>query len=138
MPRIVYSRHYNIGFYGLERLHPFDSRKYGRAWNMLKRHFGSSLYKFHVRPDRAATRDELLLVHTSEYVNRLRDPKYVAAALEVPIVRRLPSWAIDWHVLVLCATGLHCPIALSVWAMQGQCTGVHEFEPFKSSQCRGT
>ncbi|GAB5405735.1 MAG: histone deacetylase [Aureliella sp.] len=99
MPRIVYSRHYNIGFYGLERLHPFDSRKYGRAWRLLRRHFGSTLVQLHVQPRRGATRGELTLVHSDEYLSRLRDPKYVAGALEVPPIRRLPSWAIDWHVL---------------------------------------
>ena len=99
MPRIVYSRHYNIGFYGLERLHPFDSRKYGRAWRLLRQHFGSNLAQLHVQPRRGATREELTLVHSDEYLSRLRDPKYVAGAIEVPPIRRLPSWAIDWHVL---------------------------------------
>ena len=37
MPHVVYHRNYNIGFYGLERLHPFDSRKYGKAWKRLNR-----------------------------------------------------------------------------------------------------
>ena len=96
---IVYSRHYNIGFYGLERLHPFDSRKYGRAWRILRRHFGSEISRIHVRPLRAAGRDELLLVHSAEYLEQLRNSKYVAGALEVPPIRWLPSWAIDWHVL---------------------------------------
>ena len=35
--KIVYSRHYDIGFFGLERLHPFDARKFSRAWRCLKR-----------------------------------------------------------------------------------------------------
>jgi histone deacetylase 11 len=99
MPRVVYSRHYDIGFYGLERLHPFDSRKYGRAWKLLRRRFGSSLRQFHVRPTRPAGREELLLIHADDYLQRLRDPTYVARALEVPQVRLLPGWAIDWHVL---------------------------------------
>ncbi len=99
MSRIVYSRHYNIGFYGLERLHPFDSRKYGRAWKQLRRHFGSSLRDLHVRPKRPANRDELLLVHDSSYLTQLRDSKYLAEALEVPPLQRLPGWVIDWHVL---------------------------------------
>ncbi len=99
MPRIVYSRHYNIGLFGLERLHPFDSRKYGRAWKQLRQYFGSTLGEFHVRPKRAASRDELALVHSPEYLNQLRDPKYVARALEVPVIQRLPSWLIDAHIL---------------------------------------
>jgi hypothetical protein len=36
----------------------------------------------------------------------------------------------------LCATGLHCPIAISDWAMQGQCTEVFESDPHSSSQCQ--
>lgn len=99
MPRVVYSRHYNIGFYGLERLHPFDSRKYGRAWKQLRGHFGESLRRLHVRPTRPANREELLRVHTTAYLNQLRNPRYVARALEVPPIRFLPSWAIDYHVL---------------------------------------
>ena len=99
MPRIVYSRNYNIGFYGLERLHPFDSRKYGRAWRLLRRHFGTKISRLHVRPRRAASDEEITLVHSNDYLSRLRNPKYVASALEVPQIQRLPRWAIDWHVL---------------------------------------
>lgn len=99
MSRIIYSRHYNIGFYGLERLHPFDSRKYGRAWKLLKRHFGSTLSQLHVAPKRPASREELLQVHTPDYLAQLRDALYVAGAIEVPLVRHLPGWVVDWHVL---------------------------------------
>ena len=58
--RIVYSRHYDIGFFGLERLHPFDSRKYSRAWKVLRREFGRDLAKLHVRPASPVSREELL------------------------------------------------------------------------------
>ena len=99
MPRIVYSRHYNIGFFGLEKLHPFDSRKYGRAWRCLRGHFGAVLRRIWVRPPRPVRREELLKVHESDYLNRLRQPKYVASALEIPQLRYAPSWLIDWCVL---------------------------------------
>ena len=33
---IVYSVDYNIGFLGLERLHPFDSGKWGKVFQFLK------------------------------------------------------------------------------------------------------
>jgi histone deacetylase 11 len=99
MPRVVYSRHYNIGFFGLERLHPFDSRKYGRAWKCLRRRFGAVLRQIWVRPPRPVRREELLTVHQQDYLNRLRQPKYAASALEVPQLRYAPSWLIDWCVL---------------------------------------
>jgi len=33
---VVYSSDYNIGFLGLERLHPFDSGKWGKVFQYLK------------------------------------------------------------------------------------------------------
>ncbi|KAJ7390876.1 Histone deacetylase 11 [Desmophyllum pertusum] len=33
---IVYSEDYNIGFMGLEKLHPFDSGKWGKVFQYLK------------------------------------------------------------------------------------------------------
>jgi histone deacetylase 11 len=100
MPRIVYSPHYNIGLLGIERLHPFDSRKYGRAWRLLRRELGrQALRRMWVRPRREVSREELLAVHTPEYLEKLRDPLYVARALEVPLLARLPMWALDRYVL---------------------------------------
>ena len=32
---IVYSKNYNISFLGIENLHPFDSKKYGKIANYL-------------------------------------------------------------------------------------------------------
>jgi histone deacetylase 11 len=64
MPSVVYTRQYNIGFFGLERLHPFDSRKYGRAWKLIKEVHADMLRQVHLRPNRPANRDELRLVHS--------------------------------------------------------------------------
>ena len=33
---IVYSSAYNIGFLGMEKVHPFDSGKWGKIFNFLK------------------------------------------------------------------------------------------------------
>lgn len=97
--RIVYSPQYNISFFGIERLHPFDSRKYGRAWRELKRRFGSRLSAMRLSPPRAAAEDDLLRVHSPQYLEQLRQPAYVAGALELPIVRRMPAWLLDRQVL---------------------------------------
>lgn len=99
MPRIVYSRKYNIGFYGLERFHPFDSRKYGRAWKLIQNHFGKSIRPLLVKPRRQVNRDEMQLVHNAAYLKKLKSSRYVAAALELPQIQRLPNAMINWHVL---------------------------------------
>src|SRR5688572_13682609 len=98
--RIVFSRHYDITCLGLERLHPFDTRKHGRAWRWLRQEVGPPLEEYHVRVPRAIRTEELLTVHTAAYLESLKRPDVLARALEVPIVARLPRWVVDWRVLL--------------------------------------
>jgi histone deacetylase 11 len=83
----------------MERLHPFDSRKYGRAWKQLQRRIGKRLDAFRVTPYRPAARDDLLRFHTSGYLQRLRDPKFIAKVVELPPLRHLPGGLLDWAIL---------------------------------------
>ena len=100
MSRVVYSRRYNISFYGLEKLHAFDSKKYGRAWRLLKSQLGSSrLRSMHSRPFHPVSDAQLRLVHASAYLDSLRDSTNIAAALELPPLENLPAWLIDRHIL---------------------------------------
>src|SRR5215207_6662505 len=100
-PALVHSSQYDISFFGLERLHPFDSRKYSRTWAALREEFGRVvLARHHAAPPAPATHDELRTVHADAYLNEsLRSPAYLARALEVPPVARLPRWVTDWRVL---------------------------------------
>jgi histone deacetylase 11 len=94
---LVYHPRYNITAFGLERLHPFDSRKYRRIHDALISR-GLRRSRDFVRPGRV-TRGELLAIHTPEYLRSLRRPEILARILEVPVVARLPGWVIDWRVL---------------------------------------
>ena len=97
---VVYSPHYDITFFGVERLHPFDSRKYGRAWAVLRERFGSSLRGTTLRPEAPVSDADLRTVHADAYLDtHLRSPAYLARALEVPQVASLPRWLTDWRVL---------------------------------------
>jgi histone deacetylase 11 len=93
---LVYHPAYNISAFGLERLHPFDSRKYRRIHDALiargLRRAGDFL-----RPA-PILRDELRKVHTPEYLRSLRRPSVVAEILGVPIAGRLPGWVLDWRI----------------------------------------
>jgi histone deacetylase 11 len=94
---IVYHPSYNITAFGLERLHPFDSRKYRRIHDALIER-GLRRSKDFVRTGKVSRR-ELLEVHTPDYLRSLRNSQTLARILEVPIVRRLPGWVIDWRIL---------------------------------------
>ena len=67
---IVYSSNYDISFYKMESLHPFDSSKWRRVFQFLQE---QGLFKGEedtVQPLEASPRD-LLVVHTQEYLDSL-------------------------------------------------------------------
>src|SRR3982750_2744507 len=94
---LVYHPRYNIPAFGLERLHPFDSRKYRRIHDALVAR-GLRRPGDFVRP-RPVTTGDLLRVHTPDYLRSLRRPGVLAGVLEVPVVGRLPGWVVDWRIL---------------------------------------
>src|SRR5262245_37076713 len=99
MLRVVYHPRYNLGFPGAQRLHPFDLRKYARAWHVLRQTLGDRLKQLHVKVDAPVRDAELVLVHTAEYLQSLRQSGVVAQAIEVPAMRRAPWWLLDRFVL---------------------------------------
>ena len=60
-----------MGLGGLEQLHPFDVRKFGRAWELLRKRFGAQLDEWHLETDREVSRKELLTVHSAESLDTL-------------------------------------------------------------------
>lgn len=94
---IVYSDDYNIGFLGLERLHPFDSGKWGKVFQHLKE--AKMVNEDSVVVPREATQEDLLVVHTSDYLDSLRWSANVAMICEVPPVALLPNFIVQRKVL---------------------------------------
>jgi histone deacetylase 11 len=99
MFRVAYHPRYNLGFPGAERLHPFDLRKYARAWHVLKKSLGRRLQEIHLRVAAPTSDEQLALIHTPEYLKSLRTSAVVAQAIEVPSLRRAPWWLLDRFVL---------------------------------------
>lgn len=97
--KLVYTRRYNIGFLGLERLHPFDSRKYGRAWRAIGHEVRPLRDRAWVGVPRPTSDADLATVHDPAYLDRLRNPRELASALELPFIRLLPSRLVRWAVL---------------------------------------
>lgn len=99
MYRVAYHPRYNLGFPGAERLHPFDLRKYARAWQVLKRSLGAKRQEAHLPVASPVTDEQLALVHSREYLESLHTSAVVAEAIEVPSLRRAPWWLLDRYVL---------------------------------------
>ncbi|CAK0781151.1 hypothetical protein CVIRNUC_005298 [Coccomyxa viridis] len=87
---IVYSDVYNIGFLGIERMHPFDSRKFGKVMRALQNEGFFNAEQL-VAPTEA-TQEMLLDVHTQEYLDSINSsPAQIASICELGALGVLPN-----------------------------------------------
>ena len=94
---LFYAKHYNFNAYGIERLHPFDGNKYRHIRDYLISQKLRAASDF-IRPQEI-TNKQLLTVHTPRYIASLQESKTLARILEIPILRRVPSFMLDWRIL---------------------------------------
>ncbi|CAJ2675243.1 histone deacetylase 2-like protein [Trifolium pratense] len=94
---LIYSNSYDISFLGIEKLHPFDSSKWGRICNFLVS-FGV-LDKNRIVEPLEASKDDLLVVHSESYLNSLKESSNVAKIIEVPPVALFPNCLVQHKVL---------------------------------------
>lgn len=132
MVPFVYSPVYNITAFGLEKLHPFDSRKYDRIHGWLIRQGLRKADDF-IAPQ-PVSYDDLLQVHLEAYLHSLRDHRVLARILELPPIHYLPAWLTNWRVLrpMRWATGgtvLACRLALEHGLAINLAGGYHHAGP---------
>ncbi len=94
---LVYSKRFEINLAGLERSHPFDVHKYSKIAKQLAKDGLVSTGDFQVPEE--LSREEMLLVHTPEYLESLKSSLAVARYLEAPLAAVLPALLIDRSVL---------------------------------------
>ncbi|MBB6048633.1 histone deacetylase family protein [Armatimonas rosea] len=92
--RAVYSPRFDINFFGLEKLHPFDAKKYSRAWALVP-----ELHKDALTVTEPVSNADLLRVHSEAYLASLRHAHNLARALELPIIGGLPVKLTELAVL---------------------------------------
>jgi len=86
---IIFSKHYDITFMGLENLHPFDTKKYGKVYKYLMKKAGIAKEQFFTPP--IAKIGDLLLAHSKEYMDSLSSSEEIAQIAEVPLLAMLPG-----------------------------------------------
>lgn len=94
---IIYSKQYNIQFFGLEKRHPFDAAKYEKIYRYLTEKLGIDESRFY-RP-RPVTQKELLSIHTLEYLQSLKSAVAIAQIAELPPLAVLPGWLLRQVIL---------------------------------------
>lgn len=94
---LIYSTTYDISFLGMEKLHPFDSSKWGRICKFLVKE-GVLGWARIVEP-LEASKDDLLVVHSEAYLSSLKSSLTVSIIIEVPPVAVLPNCLVQQKVL---------------------------------------
>lgn len=95
---IVFHPRYDIGLFGLEKLHPFDSKKYGKVFKLLRAAGILANANWHAPKEKAS--DELLLkVHTSKYLESLNQSKVIAGIAEMSFLKAFPVFLLRQSLL---------------------------------------
>ncbi|TAL40015.1 MAG: histone deacetylase [Alphaproteobacteria bacterium] len=85
---IIYSPAYDIGVKGMEKLHPFDLRKYSHVFNELVQR--GLIERGQEMAPAKLSREDIASVHTEGYLEKLNDKHELARIFEVPLVEKMP------------------------------------------------
>eukprot|EP00835_Amoeboradix_gromovi_P006445 NODE_759_length_4494_cov_0.059841.p2 type:complete len:341 gc:universal NODE_759_length_4494_cov_0.059841:164-1186(+) len=96
-PRIpvIFHSDYDISLLGLEKLHPFDSCKYGKVFQMLKKQYQKSRF---YTPEKVSTVD-LLKVHSQAYLDSLSNSSVIAQITEIPLLAYVPNFILQRYFM---------------------------------------
>uniref|UniRef100_A0A2P2MIQ7 histone deacetylase n=2 Tax=rosids TaxID=71275 RepID=A0A2P2MIQ7_RHIMU len=94
---VIYSSNYDIAFLGIEKLHPFDSSKWGRVCQFLIT--DAVLERNSIIEPQEASKDDLLVVHSESYLSSLKSSINVAMIIEVPPVAVFPNCIVQKKLL---------------------------------------
>ena len=93
---VVYSSEYLIDLGGMEKMHPFDIRKYEKIYEALLNE--KLITAGDVTQPSALSVDELKLIHTDDYLERLKVRANIAKYLEADALKLYPG-SLDTAVL---------------------------------------
>ncbi|EFJ48813.1 hypothetical protein VOLCADRAFT_59975 [Volvox carteri f. nagariensis] len=95
---VVYHPSYNISFFGVEKLHPFDSCKYGKVMSALKKQH--VLREGQTVQPREASLEVLADVHTQDYLYRIHYHNFtIVQVTELAALSLLPNKLLQWRIV---------------------------------------
>jgi histone deacetylase 11 len=97
--KIIYSPKYDLLPNGFGVLHPFDVRKYSRAWGELTRLHSSKVRESWFEPKQVIAYEKLINVHTEQYLKSLDRSDVIAGIIEVHLARYLPQKFLNRYIL---------------------------------------
>lgn len=94
---VIYSPEYNLSFLGIERLHPFDARKYEGVYTRLREaRFLDGRNHHEAAP---LPHDELVRFYDPAFLRKLSEPTEAARISEIPPIALLPRKLVERYLL---------------------------------------
>lgn len=94
---LIFHKKYDISFFGIEKFHPFDTKKYSKVFNNVTEALKIKPAQCYT-PDRI-TDEELLMVHTKTYLDSLNSSSTIAYIAEIPFLSYVPNFLLRWCLL---------------------------------------
>lgn len=91
---IIFHPAYDMTLYGIEKLHPFDTQKYGKIVKKLMADLDFRRDQFR-EPQVAVSHDDMLRVHTQEYIDSLQHKTTLVHVADMPAFYFLPNWLLQ-------------------------------------------
>lgn len=92
---VIFHPDYDISLLGLEKLHPFDSCKYGKVFERLTQAYHKS--RFYV-PSKISDAD-LLKVHSKDYLASLSNSSVIAQITEIAMLKYVPNFILQRYLI---------------------------------------
>lgn len=123
--KLVYSPVYDFALFGVEKFHPFDGKKYSKAWGMLKQKIGSALNKMWVEPQQPVSDIGLLKVHQQQYLDSLSSSKTIASVIEIASMKYIPNFVLQNRFIQPVRFATAGTIEAAHVAIEGQCMAMN-------------
>lgn len=100
MMKLIYRPDYDLRYHGLEKLHPFDGRKYSRAYALLQESLGAErIAAMTLAPGAAVSDETLQRLHSAAYLDSLHSSQQLALILEMAYLAFIPFRVLRQHLL---------------------------------------
>ena len=87
----IYTKGYDISFWGLNRFHPFDGLKFSKAWHIFNTTFKDKAQALWIEPQAPASETLLLTLHSQAYLTSLLQSETISHVIEIAATKYLPN-----------------------------------------------
>lgn len=123
--RLIYSKNYDFTFWGLNRLHPFDGRKFSKAWALVASTYKEKINALLIEPKHPVTDELLLNLHGKDYLTSLNRSVSIAQVIEISLARFIPNKLLQKRLITPIKLGCAGTLLATEAALKDNCIAMN-------------